>query len=651
MFKFFHNYQRAFLFFTAGVIIFSFLFFGVFTPYRPTFEQDEDETTQLTRWVTYDDGALCRTLFETGIAEHIATAFWSDIQPEIQERLAKAKHFNLYVHPDSSAVSFTSLWERAFPDFAKEWDSLQKAQTASPESFVTFARLYRKQLMAPAEQTRQVLLYLQRQKNLTQDPTLSNRDLSLCGFRTVADWFGPAFAKRCAEFILAAAESGEKAGCIVSRDELRNANSRNPQILKKVILCHRYLQGTGAALFVDPLLHQQFAAYAHEAVEVERYQWPTALQLKTRDDLLAFQTYLDLVSKEDLHKNPLLLPTSFRTPEELTTSAPELVQIPYRARIAELSLQSVRDSIPLRALLQWQVGDDHWAFLCKEFAGLNAKTKRPDRAAVLNGLAVDLRKKIDEETRRQLLRDNPLWIADALEEIPLKEQDLLLSTGYTPLENVEHRKDFAALIAKAAQGDLTATTALQRYSDDGETIYRIEGVEQIGEPRLLTFAEAKERGSLKKRLPTDSAAYLRPLYIAIDRAAPKQEWTPGEGPAAFYATNRFLLAAQGAREALRANRDDPLWLKQSDLLTDQFKMERVYTEVSRKENEKLCSQEAGSWSSIEALPNSGLQFCYVASRVEPPAPTRANLEQALLSAELQCCLADQIIQTMKSPSE
>jgi hypothetical protein len=647
MFKFFHNYQRAFLFFTAGIIIFSFLFFGVFTPYRPGFEQEEDETTQLTRWVTYDDGALCRSLFETGIAEHIAAAFWSDIQPEIQERLTKAKHFNLYVHPDSSAVSFASLWERAFPDFKKEWDSLQKEQTASPETFSTLARLYRKQLMAPAEQSRQVLLYLQRQKNLTQDPTLANRDISLCGFHTVADWFGPAFAKHCAEFILAAAENGEKAGYSVSRDELRNANSRNPQILKKVILCRRYLQGTGAALFVDPLLHQQFATYAHEAVEVERYQWPTALQLKTRDDLLVFQTYLSFVSKEDLHKNPLLLPTSFRTAEELVTSAPELVQTPYRAHVAELSLQNIRDSIPLRSLLQWQVEDDHWAFLCKEFSGLNAKKKRSERSATLNGLAADLRKKIDEETRRQMIRDNPQWISDALAQLSLKERDLLLSAGYTPLENVERHKDFSTLVAKASQGDLAAATALQRYSDDGETIYRIEGVEQIRTPRILTFAEAKERGSLKKRLPTDSATYLRPLFIAIDRVASKQEWTPGEGPAAFYATNRFLPAAQSAREALRVNRDDPVWLKQSDLLTDQFKIERIYTEVSRKENEKLCAQETGSWSSIESLPNSGLQFCYVAGRVQPPAPTRANLEQALLSAELQCCLADQIIQAMK----
>ncbi len=647
MFKFFHNYQRAFLFFTAGVIIFSFLFFGVFTPYSPGLEQEEDETTQLTRWVTYDDGALCRSLFETGIAEHIATAFWSDIQPEIQERLAKTKHFNLYVHPDSSAVSFASLWERAFPDFKKEWDSLQNEQTASPETFSTFARLYRKQLMAPAEQSRQVLLYLQRQKNLTQDPTLANRDLSLYGFHTVADWFGPAFAKHCAEFILASAESGEKAGFSVSRDELRNANSRNPQILKKVILCHRYLQSTGAALFVDPLIHQQFATYAHEAVEVERYQWPTALQLKTRDDLIAFQTYINLVSRDDLHKNPLLLPTSFRTTEELEASVPELVQTPYRARVAELSLQSVRDSIPLRSLLQWQVEDDHWAFLCKEFAGLNSKKKRPERTAALNELPTDLRKKIDEETRRQILHDNPQRISDALTQIPLKERDLLLSAGYTPLENVERHKDFSALIAKAAQGDLAAATTLQHYSDDGETIYRIEGVEQTGMARILTFAEAKQRGSLKKRLPADSAVFLRPLFIAIDRAVPKQEWVPGEGPAAFYATNRFFLTTQSAREALRINRDDPLWLKQSDVVTEQFKMERVYTEVSRKENEKLCSQEIGSWSSVEAPPNSGLQFCYVAGRVQPPAPTRANLEQALLSAELQCCLADQIIQAMK----
>ena len=194
----------------------------------------------------------------------------------------------------------------------------------------------------PAPTLRYVLRYQEKQYNWLQpDEKLNQIDLSLFGYHTIEDWFGPHFTRLVSEFIINAAILAEKQGYDVSKAEVladlvRNTqvsyqqNRDNPnlgvtspeeylseqlrrmnmdqaravKVWRQVLLFRRYFHDAGATALVDPVVNKNLHQFAHENITVDLFQLPKSLQLASYDDLQKFEAYLQAVRKIEQIRSP-----------------------------------------------------------------------------------------------------------------------------------------------------------------------------------------------------------------------------------------------------------------------------------------------------------------------------------------------------------
>jgi hypothetical protein len=610
------------------------------------------------------------------------------------------------MHPEAPVLSARSVWDRFLPGMTKEIDALQAMEAASPAAFTHFFRLYQQQSYCPAEFLRRVLSYQQQQSPwLKPDPRLQYDDLSLFGFHSLADWFGRDFVDLSAEFILNAAKRAEQKGYRVSLEEakgdlIRNFNASMQKLAemknrpdlsfrhhlrmlgfdeksaaeawRSVLLFRRYFHGVGEATFVDRLPYRDFASYALETAVVQHYQWPPALRLKSFQDLVELQVYLKAVSSQ---KDPLALPTSFLSVDEVEKKFPELVQTAYRAKVSEAFKEEIGLRASVKEVWDWQLDEKNWEEMRKAHSFLKKGEHRDERFRILESLGSSERKNLDRFARVRLVEQNPAWIEEKLLSSGGEERSISVSKDWVSLPHVDRAEEIGSLLRSAAAGEETAKSSLAQYKSDESLYYRIENVEKVSDRRILAFEEAKREGILERV----AERFLESEYPKIRARAPSRfqikegEWKPfasvkdevaslvfsetleaiGGGRESYY--RRLEKPAKEAAAALEKNPDETRWLQGSgDPLIEQFKLVKRQAEIQRTSKEKWMKEQAfvmvpKQWSPVHVPPDGDVSFFYFETKKPHSEPIleQMTIGKETISADAQRYVAERLIESAK----
>ncbi len=608
MLQLFRKYQRALYILITIVIVISFSFFGTYgTLSDGSFREQiafkavdgtvvtRHELDEMVAFISTDsgdkvifggmwgpnflnDGVIARNFIDTGLGVLLAEQYLNEIKPDLQARHDKERRYQLYTHPKAPFITTEAAWNYVNPNMTSFYNLLRNTNDpSSAEALRARMALFLMEKQFPAPLLKQVLRYQESQHSwLTPDPNLNYLDLSLFGYHTAEDWFGPRFVRLVAQFIINSAIIAEQRGYEVSKAEaladlthnaemsyrqnqnsphlnVRNSHEYYQEQLRrlgmdqniaaknwqKVLLFRRLFQDLGSAQFVDPFSFRAFNQFALTAVEGESYRLPKEFQFNTYRGLQKFEIYLEAIAKrDDLAK--LTLPTQFFSLEEISKKSPSLVQKKYVLQIAEASKKAIEAGISLKQTWAWENSSDGWQKLRAQFPDLQLKenTTPSERFTALEALDEKTRQKVDAFARASLIEAHPEWIVEALNKAEPAQKSIALTEakGDTPFAGFSSGKKLIKILDTAPKLNEEATTeaaksaasALALFTGDKETYYRIGIVEKSPKAQILTFAEADKSGALDQLLDQRLQEHYK--KIREDRAAEFQtaskSWKP-----------------------------------------------------------------------------------------------------------------------------
>lgn len=563
MLQFFRKYHNFFYSIIAVVIIISFSFFGANSNFSmPTIKDPvaftavngtdvkrsqveqmayflstsiEDKKAFGTGWGPnfLNSGVIENDFIETGLGSILASQFGEFLAPDLKSRLEREKRYSFYVHPRAPFISVETLWGYFVPETKNALDELRRQKSAVTKSgFDARSKLFLADKKFPAKNLKQVIRHQERQYQwVTPDPDLDYIDLSMFGYHTIEDWFGPRFLRLASQFIINASILAEEQGYVVTdqealadlqgnsaqslsylksnpnfagmtplqymRQQLAKMNIEETKainIWKQVMLFERYFKSVGNAVVIDRLPFEQFNQYALEEVEGEMFELPSELRIADFKTMQRFETYLNAVSKNG-NRTTLELPKDFRSIQEISKDFPQLIQRRYLVDIASVSLRELQPKVALREMWDWQVSGQGWKILTEKFPQLAlGKGNTPDeRFEILGELDEATRAKVDETARMAIVRSHPEWIDQQLEKEVLERKPLVirLKGGLPPLEGVEDRKKLTELLDQAPiwTQSKTISKPLEKFTGDGNTFYRIALIDRSNGWEVAEFGE------------------------------------------------------------------------------------------------------------------------------------------------------------------
>ena len=608
MLGFLRRHQRYFFIVITIVIVISFSFFGTYSTlsdgsFREQIAFKAIDGTDVTRhqldeMVAFigtdaedklllggiwgpnflNDGVISKDFMQTGLGGILASQYAGDISVDFAARQEKEKRYSLYVHPQVPSIGVESAWNYFSPAMSTYFYQMRTAKDpVNPSAFQARTALFLLEKQFPQQLMRQVLRYQEKQTSwVKSDPNLDRLDLSLFGYHTAEDWFGPRFIRLAAEFIMNAAIIAEQKGYQVSKavaiaDLARNAersfqqNSRSPHlgvasgqeyfneqlrrlgmdkngavdVWRQVMLFRRLFQDMGSSIFVDPYTFQQLNSYATESVEGEIFRLPKELRLNNFQGLQKFEVYLDAVAKRtDSEKAKLALPTTFLTAAQVSQKSPELVQKRYLLEIAQVNKKSLEGNVVVKDSWNWEVSDSGWDRLKKQFPELGVKKggNREERFAALDSLDSKTRGRVDAFARAAIVDSHPEWLDQALADAaPVKLvvglQEKGENTFFSGLKDSKALTSLLDVAPLAKNKDGTAasknsTDKLAKYTVDNQVYYRINVIDRAAQSEIMTFAEADQKGVLSKLVDKQLEAYYATLREGDSKEFQKEDGTP-----------------------------------------------------------------------------------------------------------------------------
>lgn len=575
MLAFLRRYQRYFLWVITIMVMISFSFFGTYgvmdqrLPSDPvafyTVGGEEVRQSQLRamteflssdvtdafvfgRGNIFNDGVIAQDFLNAPLSTQLVQAFAADLKPELNTRLTREKRAKFYQHPQAPFLSAEMVWGYFIPETTKALSVLRQADNpTSPEAFAARMQLYTDQRRFSSQDLRRVLLHQERQYEwLEHDNALTQADLSMFGYHTLEDWFGPHFIRVMSEFVLNTAAIAQQRGYQVTSEEamadlmqqveksykqipiaqrtaaswqiyfeqqLGKLGMSAPQLVdvwRQILLFRRLFEGVGHALFLNPLSFEDFSRYALTRIEGSQYELPSEVWIPSESVLQKFQTYLDLVAQgksDDL----LAVPTRFKDPQAIAKQYPELVFKRYHVAVSDVNSRKLQAQIGLQEMWDHQTDPANWSKLVQEFPELSASPARTqeERLSSLEKLPRATRTRIDAMTRTLLVAQHPEWLEEALNQAPVRKEvwTIPLAGKSGSLPDFAHPEELMALLDHAPVGEETLLPDLARYSTNGENFYRIRLLKAPSDMQVASFGMVKDSEILTKALEQNLKSY------------------------------------------------------------------------------------------------------------------------------------------------
>lgn len=616
MLEFLRKHQRYFFVVITVVIIISFSFFGTYSTLNTEYPHEQtvftaingtdvkrQELDELSVFISTDsqdklilggiwgpnflnDGVIRKDFLETGMGFILAMNYPDELLKDLRGRSEKEKRFTLYSNPQAGFINVESAWTYFAPDMKYNYDLLRMADNpVDAEALAGRISLFLQEKQFPAPLLKQVLHYQEKQYPWVQsDANLDYYDLSLFGYHTFEDWFGPRFVRLVSEFIINSAKVAEQKGYKVSKEEVLadlmqhaavsyQQNMNNPslgvanlqqyfdeqlrrmgmdqnkaiKVWRDVLLFRRLFNDIGNSVVVDPFSIGKIQGYAKEGVVGRIYELPKDLRFDNYRSMQKLETYLNAVAKRGQdEKSLLMLPTIFLSVDEVAKKFPELIQHRYVLEISQASKKNLQTKVGVKETWNWEVDDQNWAALKKKFPELGIKKgeTREERFAALESLDDKTRSQVDAFARSAIVDTHPEWLDEALEKAPVKTSAaaILEKGGKTPFANGEKRRELLQLLDHASlkgEAPNDAAQKLLKYSSDNDVYYRFAVVKRIPEREIITFAEADEQGILDQLLDKELDVY----YVKI-RESDSSQYKKPDGSWKPLADVRDLVADQ-----------------------------------------------------------------------------------------------------------
>ncbi len=581
MLSFFRKHQRFFFIVVTSVVVVSFCFFGTLgsqsrvqeLPDRAVVKAvDGSEIMQrdlatLCRMIgsspldrhgmergippnLLNDSVIEKELIASGMAMLLARHYFEELRPDLETRLARIKSYRPYAHAQYPHIGAEAIWRQFLPSLTEHLNVLRmKSDQLTFETLSILFQLYLDQAMLPADFLKQILTNQLAQQGLPQDPILAHSDLSLFGFHSLEDWFGPRFVELAGQFIMNAARFADQHGYQVSNEAVRTELYQNivngyrevsrqdkvegeavvayyqrkmhewgideRQMLsswRQVMLFRRLFQDVGNSVFLDPLPFEQFHRYTKQAVKADLYELPSHLRLRDLFDVFKLQVYLEAVSSEHArHKNLLSLPQQLASLDEIEKRSPELVERTIEVEYAQVSKEQLAREISLKETWNWEVQDASWNLLNKQFPKLFSSPAQSvsERHRALDKLDAKERLKVDAYAQQCMIDQQPERIAAALDRSAMRQQKFgLRGAGLLgPFHQINNQQQLIDLLRAAPIRGQEAFAeqkkveqSLYLYSEDQQTFYRIAVLDRSEERTLLSFAQVQRDGTLDRIL-------------------------------------------------------------------------------------------------------------------------------------------------------
>jgi GcvH upstream region-like protein len=623
MLSFFRKYQRYIYLVVTVVIIISFSFFGTYSTLGSNNWREQlafeavngDEITRsdvddMSHFLATDntdkvlsggawgpnflnDGVIRKDFLETGLAQELMLAYSSDIKNQLLKKSEKEKRFQLYSHPQAPFIGLEQAWTYFAPDMKANFNILRTTDDpTSPDAINSRVHLYLTQQKYPSSTLRQILRYQEQQFDwLTPDYSLANRDLSVFGYHTLNDWFGPEFSALVSQFIINAAILAEAKGYTVSKAEaiaelakntqvsfkenLKNPNlgvaspqeyfseqlrwlnmdqARAIKIWQQVLLFRRYFQDAGSSAIVDTLAFTHFNQFANATVTADVYRLPDALRLNNYKALQKLDVYLKAVAGNS-NKDPLALPEKFLSIKKVSESYPELVQKRYALEVTQADQKTLQSKIAIKDLWAWETEDKNWEFLRTKFPALGVKSGATleERYEALEDLDANTRTRLDAFAKKAIVNSHPEWIEQALLNAQPKKMvvGIRIEGNKSPFDGLDtraKREAFIELLDNAPIGkEPNADSPLFTYTADQQVYYRIRVLDRLEEPEIVAFAEANNDDTLDNLVDRTLEKY----YIANRE----------KNPTAYQQENKEWKSFKSVRDQVADEYFGNLWKK------------------------------------------------------------------------------------------
>ena len=236
MLQFLRKHQKFFFIIVTFAVVMSFVFFGTYQAFAPSFRAKSDEevsyATQMVRFLDTEqwmisqriftenflnDGVISKEFLETGMAEMVALAYPERFQKDFTERREREKNYIPYKHPYIPSLSAMSLWAIFSPDIPKKLKYVQEGKGGFKER----TELLLAQKQCPPTFLSQIIRYQeQKNSNFPSDPRLVRDDITVFSYQSLSDWYGEAFMEALANIIIHTADIARKRGFKVSKEEL-----------------------------------------------------------------------------------------------------------------------------------------------------------------------------------------------------------------------------------------------------------------------------------------------------------------------------------------------------------------------------------------------------------------------------------------------
>ncbi|KAF3363267.1 Uncharacterized protein PHSC3_000157 [Chlamydiales bacterium STE3] len=590
MLGFLRKHQKYFFVLITIVIVTSFSFFGTygtlggnsiheqvaFTTIKGT-QVTRGELEQFAQFISTDqedsklyggalgpnflnDGVIRKDLLETGLAAILLDGYSSDFKNDLQAKHVREANFKPYAHPDASFVSSATVWTYFAPEMVKNLEFIQKTtDPTSKEAIQAKIALYLSEKRLPAPYLKQILYHQEKQYSwIPHDENLDYQDLSLFGYHSLDDWFGPKFSKLIAQFIINSAEIAEQKGYRVTYEEaladlVRNAHvsfkenqnssrlsATNPndymqqqllgmrldrtkavQLWQKVLLFRRLFQDIGNSTLVDRSIYDTFNQFANETATGDLYQLPEEFRFNEYQSLPLFEIYLNAIAKRSKEEQlALSLPSTFLTPEEVAKKTPELVHKRYLVELTKIAKRNLQAKVSLREMLSYEIADTNWKTLQKQFPELGIKEAgtAEERLNALDSLDTITRSRVDNFARSAIVDAHPEWIDAALEATPARREVLSVRLkGESPaISGLKKGDELMALLDAAPLNE--QQESLARLSFDKENYYKVLVIDRSENLEVLPYREARMTGVLDKLLDQK----LEPFYVQVRNDAPEK---------------------------------------------------------------------------------------------------------------------------------
>lgn len=573
MMKFIRKYQWYFYVVVTTMVVISFSFFGTYgavsnaagrdvTAFhtidgRPVPRSELEEMALFISTDSFDklmtgpylganflnDGVIQNSVIETGLGTVLIQQFPEIYRGDLETRLHREKRYTPYTHPELPFISAKGVWNYFAPSINSQLEYVQQSTNPLDPSVVKAKMgLYLAERRFPSYALSQMLHYQEKQYG-KPDPNLNRVDLSLFGYRSLDDWFGPRFSRMVAEMIINSAVLAEQKGYRVSNEEawadlLRNGQksfhdlttngivvapslndyingqlrrmgmdaSKATKIWRQVLLFKRLEEDLKQSQLIDAQTLASLNQYSLEEVEGNQYQLPKPLQFSDFKNLEHFEIYLDQIAKRG-SKGDLMIPKEFLSVSEIQRNAPELVQKRYLVEVSKTDLKKLQMQISLKETLDWELDENHFNQLKKEFAdlGVSQSGALDQRIQALSNLDAPQRAKVDAYAMREIVLAHPEWLERGLEAS--KPETMTLSIrfkgGKAPLAGINNSQALMDLLDKES--------FVAKYSQDQDHYYRIRVLDRSSGPEALTFEEAEKAGVLAQL----SKKVLEPYYLQI----------------------------------------------------------------------------------------------------------------------------------------